>query len=125
MQNQRQIGRRYRHEVRSLVNTAEWEDTASEAERQKRYAEIGEWWGRQVAQGKMVGGHQLQPPHTATTVVFNSRESKIIDGPYMEAKEAIGGYGILDVVDLDEALAIVRSLPSVNSKAEIRPVVER
>ena len=108
-----------------LLTRAEWEDTVPEAERQKRYAAIGEWWGRQVAQGKMVGGHQLQPPETATTVVFNSGGSQLIDGPYMEAKEAIGGYGILDVADLDEALAIVRSFPSVNSKAEIRPVIER
>jgi hypothetical protein len=43
----------------------------------------------------------------------------------MESKETIGGYGIVDVVDLDEALALVRTFPSPSGKVEIRPVVER
>jgi hypothetical protein len=43
----------------------------------------------------------------------------------MEAKETIGGYGILDAADLDEAIALVRQLPPYGGKAEVRPVVER
>ncbi len=43
----------------------------------------------------------------------------------MEAKESIGGYGILEAADLDEAIAIARTFPSPSSKVEVRPVIER
>jgi hypothetical protein len=108
-----------------MLTRGEWEDTASEGDRQRMYAEIGEWWGRQAAQGKIVEGHQLQPANTATTVVLNRGESRLIDGPFMEAKETIGGYAIVDVADLDEAIALFRAFPSPSGRAEIRPVVER
>ena len=48
----------------------------------------------------------------------------LTDGPFSEAKETVGGYGILDVADLDEALAIVKTWPA-NGKLEVRPIVER
>ncbi len=108
-----------------MFTRGDWEDTAPEAERQRIYDEIGQWWGQLAGQGKIVGGHQLQPPQTATTVVFNNGRSTIVDGPFMEAKEAIGGYGVFDVADLDEALALVRTFPSPQNKAEVRPVLER
>jgi hypothetical protein len=109
-----------------MLTRGAWEDAGSEDARQKRYAEIGEWWGKHAAQGQIVGGHQLQPPASATTLVFNNRgESRLIDGPFMEAKEAIGGYAIVEAANLDEAIAIFRSFPSPDSKAEIRPVLER
>lgn len=88
-------------------------------------ADIGEWWGRLRAEGKMVDGNQLQPPGTATTVVLEGGRSVLMDRPLMEAKEAIGGYGILDVADLDEAVGIARTLPVPDGKIEVRPVVER
>ncbi len=108
-----------------MLTRGEWEETAPEDQRQKMYADIGGWWAEHVAQGKIVEGHQLQSPDTATTVVLTRGESKLIDGPFMEAKEAIGGYAVVDVADLDEAIAIFRTFPSQDSKAEIRPVVER
>lgn len=48
---------------------AEWEDTATKEEQEKLFAPIIEWWASQRRQGKIVEGFQLQPPHTATTVV--------------------------------------------------------
>ena len=108
-----------------MFTRAPWEDNAPAEVRQKAYDEIGEWWGRLAAAGKIVEGHQLQPADTATTVVLNGGHSTVIDGPFMEAKEAIGGYGIFDVADLDEAIALVRTFPSSDNKAEVRPVVER
>ena len=108
-----------------LFTRADWEDTAPEAERQQLYAAVGEWWGRLASQGKIVEGYQLQPAQTATTVVLDHGASTIIDGPFMEAKETIGGYGIFEVADLDEALALARTFPSPSGKVEVRPVVER
>jgi hypothetical protein len=43
----------------------------------------------------------------------------------MEAKEAIGGFGILEVADIDEALAIVKTMPLPDGKVEVRPIIER
>ena len=43
----------------------------------------------------------------------------------MEAKEAVGGFGILDVADLDEALEIVKTMPQPDGKVEVRPILDR
>jgi len=107
-----------------LLTQGQWQQEDSTEDKDKVYAGIGEWWGRLTAEGKLVGGHQLQPPHTATTVVIEGEDSMLLDRPLMEAKEAIGGYGILEAVDLDEALAIARTFPVPDGKVEVRPVVE-
>jgi hypothetical protein len=88
------------------------------------YETIGAWWGEQVQAGHIVGGHQLQPARTATTVRRENGRAVVTDGPFMEAKESIGGYGILEVPDLDAAIAIAASWPP-GSKVEIRPVIEQ
>jgi hypothetical protein len=108
-----------------LLTRGEWQENGSEADREKIFAGIAEWWGRLRAEGKMVGGHQLQPPDTATTVVLERGRSVLLDRPLMEAKEAIGGYGILEAADLDEAVAIARTLPTPDGKVEVRAVIER
>ena len=85
------------------------------------YAKVGQWW--QEHQSKIVGGEQLQPPNTATTVRnFSDRtDSVVTDGPFIEAKEQIGGFAIIDVPDFDEALRMARTWPA--GTVEIRPVV--
>jgi hypothetical protein len=108
-----------------LLTRGEWQESGPEEERQKVFAEIADWWGRLSAEGRMVGGHQLQPPGTATTVVLEHGKSVILDRPLLEAKEAIGGYGILEAADLDEAIAVARTLPTPDGKVEVRAVVER
>ena len=101
-----------------------WEGR-SEEEIQALYGRVGAWWGEQVAAGRMVEGHELQPSATATTVRISADgPPTVTDGPFMEAKEVVGGYGILDVADLDEALAVASSWPAPNA-LEIRPIVER
>ena len=86
---------------------------------------VMEWWGKQFSSGKMVGGQQLQSPETATTVVIERGKYTLLDRPLMEAKEAIAGFGILDVADLEEALAIVKTMPQPDGKIEVRPILER
>jgi hypothetical protein len=108
-----------------LITQGEWLANGSEAERDKSMENVTEWWGKMFASGKMVGGQQLQSPETATTVVIERGKHTILDRPLMEAKEAIGGFGILDVADIDEALAIVKSMPQPDGKVEIRPIFER
>ena len=58
-------------------------------------------------------------------MVLDGESSSLIDRPLLEAKEAIGGYAVVDVPDLDAALALARSFPVPDGKVEVRPVVER
>jgi hypothetical protein len=75
--------------------------------------------------GVMVGGEALAPTTTATTVRVRGDETLITDGPYAETKEALGGYYLLDVKDLDEALELAAKIPGAARGAiEVRPIWE-
>lgn len=100
---------------------AEWE-ALTDAERDK--TAINRWWATHARAGHIVGGHELQPARTATTIRWEGGKPVIVDGPFMEAKETIGGFGILEVADLDAAIAIAKSWPGRGHKVEIRPVVK-
>ncbi len=94
-----------------------------DAERNAKYAEIGKWWEDHSKAGRILGGEELAPRATATTVRHTPNGPVVTDGPYMEAKELIGGYGLIEVPSLDEAIAMAKSWPA-GSTVEIRPLVE-
>ncbi len=71
------------------------------------------------------GGEELQAARTATTIQWKDGEAVITDGPFIESKETVGGFGIIEVANLDEAIAIAKSWPAPGHKVEIRPVVVR
>jgi hypothetical protein len=74
--------------------------------------------------GAMVAGDALQPVESATTVRVRDGETVISDGPFAETKEALGGYYLLDVPDLDAALAWAAKVPNAGyGSIEVRPVV--
>jgi len=76
--------------------------------------------------GKMVGGDELQPTTTATTVRVRDGEALTTDGPFAETKEQLGGYYIVDCDDLDEAIAWAAKIPSAeHGSIEVRPIVQR
>ena len=108
-----------------LITHGEWLASGTEQEQQQVMEKLMGWWGRLAAEGKLKGGNQLQPPQTATTVVIDHGKSMLLDRPLMEAKEAIGGYGVFEVADLDEAIALARSYPAPDCKIEVRAIVER
>jgi hypothetical protein len=108
-----------------LITQGEWLESGTAQEQQQVMQKLMGWWGRLAADGKLKGGNQLQPPNTATTVVVDHGQSVLLDRPLMEAKEAIGGYGVIDVPELDEAIAIARSYPPPDCKIEVRAIVER
>jgi hypothetical protein len=75
--------------------------------------------------GVMKGGEALQPTTAATTVRVRDGKTLMTDGPYAETKEALGGYYLLDVKDLDEALELAARIPGARSGAiEVRPIFE-
>jgi hypothetical protein len=98
-------------------------DQRSEADRGALSEKIGAWWMEHAQAGRIVGGEQLQGAETATTVRHDHGSVSIVDGPFIEAKEQIGGYGVIDVENLDAALELAKSWPW-GGVVEIRPVVE-
>jgi len=106
-------------------NEDEWA-ARSEEELAALYDRIGRWWSEQAAAGHVVGGHELEPSQTATTVrIGPDGNTTVVDGPFLEGKEMVGGYGILDVANLDEALSIAAGWPVPGDALEIRPIVQR
>jgi hypothetical protein len=97
----------------------------TEAEQAELYARIGAWWGARAAAGEILEGAELQPPGTATTVRrSHSGEVTVTNGPFVEAREVISGYGIIDVPDLAAAVRLASSWPGPDT-LEIRPLVEQ
>ncbi|MBV8718043.1 MAG: hypothetical protein JOZ65_23500 [Chloroflexi bacterium] len=74
----------------------------------------------------VVGGAQLKPVDTATTVRMVDGESLITDGPFADTKEVFGGYYVLEADHVDAALEIARRVPAVRlgGAVEVRPMVE-
>jgi len=73
--------------------------------------------------GVMRGGNALHPAHTATTVRLRDGKRQVQDGPFAESKEQLGGYYIIDVPDLDSAIAWAAKSPAAKSGAvEVRPI---
>jgi hypothetical protein len=98
----------------------------SEEENRRLYERIRAWWEEQAAAGRIVGGHELEPSATATTVrIADDGGVSVTDGPFIEGKEMVGGYGILEVDDLDQALSVASGWPVPGDVLEVRPVVRR
>jgi hypothetical protein len=80
-----------------------------------------ETFSAQVEQlgAKLLGGEALEPTPTATSV----RGGEVTDGPFVETKEALGGYYVIDAPDLDTALAVAKTCPARFGGVEVRPVM--
>ena len=91
-------------------------------------AEMGEWFAfDQLVRdaGVYVSGEALHPQETATTVRVRDGKTVTTDGPYAETKEHLGGFYVLDVADLDEAISYATKIPNIGyGSIEIRPVLD-
>lgn len=97
-----------------------------EEERRALYGRIGAWWNAEEAAGRIVDGHELEPSTTATTVrIDDAGCATVTDGPFVEGKEMVGGYAILEVEDLDAALTLASQWPVPGDALEVRPIVQR
>jgi len=100
-------------------------EAMSEGERHEVYAAYDELMKDLAAKGHMLGGDELAPTSTATTVQVRAGERLVTDGPFAETKEQLGGYFLIDVDDLDAAIDIAARIPSVQSGSiEVRPIAE-
>jgi len=94
-------------------------------------AEQGEVFGAYMAYtqalkdaGAFVAGDPLQPSSTATTVRLRSDTREVLDGPYADTKEQLGGYYLVEAKDLDEAVAWAARCPgATHGVMEVRPVM--
>jgi hypothetical protein len=75
----------------------------------------------------VIGGEQLRPVETATTVRVRGGQTLLTDGPFVDAKEHLGGYILVEADELDAALEIAARIPAarMGGAIEVRPVVER
>jgi hypothetical protein len=97
----------------------------SEAERQKMYAEYGQFTQGIMASGHYVGGSELHPVATATSVRIRDGQQLATDGPFAETKEQLGGYYLIEAANLDEAIGIAGRIPSARvGTIEVRPLNE-
>ena len=96
----------------------------SPEELQAQRARWQEYTQSLIDAGAMVAGDALQSVDTATTVRVRDGETVVTDGPFAETKEILGGYYVLDVPDLDEALKWAAKIPNVHyGSTEVRPVM--
>jgi hypothetical protein len=96
----------------------------SDSERGEIFGEYGAFTQELQAKGAFVAGDPLQPTSTATTVRVRDGEQLTTDGPFAETKEQLGGYYIVDVESLDEALAWAAKIPSARlGTIEVRPIM--
>lgn len=75
--------------------------------------------------GVHVGSNRLGPSGSATTVQVENGKSQVLDGPYADSKEQLGGYYLIDVPDLDAALSWAARCPGAHHGiVEVRPLWE-
>lgn len=79
-----------------------------------------------AAKGQLLGGAPLHPTSTATSVCLRDGRKLVTDGPFAETREQLGGYTLIDVENLDEAIGVATRFLGTSSMAtiEIRPVME-
>src|SRR5437867_13304884 len=100
-------------------------DKLGVTERQQVYAETLKLSEELTARGQYLGGFPLHPSSAATSVRVRDGKRLVTDGPFAETREQLGGYMIVDVKDLDEAIAIAARIPLARtSTVEVRPVRE-
>jgi hypothetical protein len=97
--------------------------SASPAEMGQMLAAYGAYSEAMSKAGVLAGADRLQPVASATTVRLSKGKTAVLNGPYAETKEQLGGYYLIDVPDLDAALSWAARCPGANhGTVEVRPV---
>jgi len=106
---------------------SEW-DSQTPAELEASMDRIGAWFEKWQTAGHIAGGgEELDSVNNAKTVRPGPDGPVVTDGPYLELKEVIGGFLVLEADDIDQAVAIAAEWPSLvgSSSVEVRPVMDR
>ncbi len=86
--------------------------------------DYGAWIGEMARLGKHVATGKLAPAASAQTIRRKGGSRQVVDGPFAETKEQLGGYHLLECRDLDEALALAERIPTLpyGGVVEVRPL---
>jgi hypothetical protein len=95
----------------------------TEEERQAEYARHGALAEELARAGKIPAGEELAPSSEARTLRLDGA-FRVTDGPFLETREQLGGFYIIDCADMEEALAWARKIPMSGGSVEVRPIVE-
>lgn len=97
----------------------------SQSERQALSAESYAYCDHLRQKGQFIAAEPLEPVHTATTVRIKGGKAITTDGPFAETKEQLGGFFMIDVADLDEAISVAAKIPPGRlGSVEVRPIKE-
>jgi len=96
---------------------------ASKAQTDQMIAAYGAYTEAVTKAGILAGSNRLRPTSDATTVRVANGKTQVLDGPYAETKEQLGGYYMIDVPDLDAALSWAARCPAAShGLVEVRPI---
>ena len=99
--------------------------SSSKTETEQRLAAYGAYIEAMKQAGVLRGGNRLRPTATATTVRVSNGKTTLLNGPYAETKEQLGGYFLIETQDLDAALTWAARCPGASHGAiEVRPIWE-
>jgi hypothetical protein len=105
------------HQDEKAIQSATQEQNAS------RLAAYGAYVKAMSDAGVNIGGQRQRPTSTATTVRVKKRKTSVLNGPYAEVKEQLGGYFLIDAPDLDAAISWAARCPGAQYGAiEVRPI---
>src|ERR1700744_3636034 len=105
-----------RHQMRFMmfmypqIQSEDWNPSAEDVAEMTRYNE------ELKKAGLLLALDGLRPPSEAASVVFEGREQRVVDGPFTEAKEVVGGYWIIQARSEDEALEWAKRVPGVDCR---------
>jgi hypothetical protein len=107
-----------------IFRGTDWHNGLSPEQMQQVAGQWMAWFNRLTEQGKAIAGNPLE---REGKIVSGKNGRVVADGPFAESKEAIGGYFLLQVNNLDEAVAIAKECPGLSYGAvvEVRPVAEQ
>ena len=109
--------------VLMFVGSDDWYDQQTKETIGDAYKPIMKWWDDLSKTGVIKGGEELGLQRNATTVKRVNGTMKVTDGPFIESKETVGGFALIEVDDLDKAIAIAKTWPG-GDVVEVRPIVE-
>ena len=106
-----------------LIRGTEWNKGLSPEEIENALSRFMGWFEGLQEQGKLKGANPLK---SEGKVVSGPSGRTVVDGPFAESKETVGGYFLLSLADMDEAVAIAKQCPILEygAQVEVRPVAE-
>lgn len=108
----------------TYVNEGAW-PKMSKAEQEQGAAAYMAYGEALQKAGALVGSNRLRPTSAATTVRIANGKSQVLDGPYVDSKEQLGGYFLIDVPNLDSAISWASRCPAAgHGVVEVRPIWE-